>query len=118
MTALACAAHWAPVDLAFYNGRQFPAKYRDGVFIVFHGSWNRSPMPQEGYNVTFQPFHDGRPSGQFEVFASGFAGKSPLVNPDDALSRADGVAEAPDGALYISESQHGKIWRVSYTGGK
>jgi glucose/arabinose dehydrogenase len=72
--------------------------------------------PQEGYNVTFQPFADGKPSGNFEVFASGFAGKSPLMNPDDALARADGIAEAPDGSLYICESQHGKIWRVVYRG--
>jgi glucose/arabinose dehydrogenase len=73
-------------------------------------------MPQEGYNVTFQPFVDGKPAGDHEVFASGFAGKSPLMNPDNALARADGVAEAPDGSLYISESQHGKIWRVVYRG--
>jgi glucose/arabinose dehydrogenase len=75
-------------------------------------------MPQEGYNVTFQPFADGKPTGSFEVFASGFAGKTPLMNPDDARARADGVAEAPDGSLFISESQKGKIWRVSYRGGQ
>lgn len=111
-------AHWAPVDLMFYSGAQFPRHYRDGSFIAFHGSWNRAPMPQDGYNVTFQPFADGRPSGNFEIFASGFAGKSPLMNPDDAVARADGVAEAPDGSLFISESQHGKIWRVLYRGKK
>lgn len=111
-------AHWAPVDLMFYSGAQFPEHYRNGAFIAFHGSWNRAPMPQEGYNVTFQPFVEGKPSGSHEVFASGFAGKSPLMNPDNALARADGVAEAPDGSLYISESQHGKIWRVIYRGGK
>jgi glucose/arabinose dehydrogenase len=111
-------AHWAPVDLMFYSGAQFPEHYRNGAFIAFHGSWNRAPMPQEGYNVTFQPFVDGKPSGSHEVFANGFAGKSPLMNPDAALARADGVAEAPDGSLYISESQHGKIWRVIYRGEK
>ena len=62
-------------DLMFYTGAQFPAKYKDGAFIAFHGSWNRAPMPQDGYNVTFQPFVDGQPSGNFEVFALGFAGK-------------------------------------------
>ena len=107
-------AHWAPVDLAFYNGRQFPAKYRDGAFIVFHGSWNRAPMPQEGYNVTFQPFAGGKPSGNFEVFASGFPGKAPLMNPNDAVARPDGVAQAPDGSLFIGDSQKGKVWRVLY----
>jgi glucose/arabinose dehydrogenase len=111
-------AHWAPVDVMFYSGAQFPEHYKNGAFIAFHGSWNRAPMPQEGYNVTFQPFVDGKPSGSHEVFADGFAGKSPLTNPDTALARADGVAEAPDGSLFISESQHGKIWRVFYRGGK
>jgi glucose/arabinose dehydrogenase len=111
-------AHWAPVDLMFYSGSQFPAKYRGGVFIAFHGSWNRGPMPQDGYNVTFQPFAGDKPSGNFEVFAQGFAGKDPLMNPNDAIARADGVAQAPDGSLYIAESQKGKIWRVIYKGAK
>jgi glucose/arabinose dehydrogenase len=111
-------AHWAPVDVMFYSGNQFPAKYRGGAFIAFHGSWNRAPMPQDGYNVTFQPFSGGKPSGQFEVFAKGFAGKDPLMNPNDAVARADGLAQAPDGSLYIGESQKGKIWRVIYTGAK
>ncbi|HEY7290943.1 MAG TPA: hypothetical protein VH583_13985 [Vicinamibacterales bacterium] len=107
-------AHWAPVALTFYTGTQFPAKYRDGAFIAFHGSWNRSPMPQDGYNVTFQPFAGGKVSGKYEVFAEGFAGKDPLMRPNDAAYRADGVAEGPDGSLYISESQKGRIWRVLY----
>jgi glucose/arabinose dehydrogenase len=109
-------AHWAPVDLMFYTGNQFPKKYQGGAFIAFHGSWNRAPMPQEGYNVTFQPFSGGKPSGDFEVFAQGFAGKDPLMNPGDAVARADGVAEAPDGSLYIADSQKGKVWRVMYKG--
>ena len=111
-------AHWAPVDLMFYGGTQFPKKYQGGAFIAFHGSWNRAPMPQEGYNVTFQPFANGKPSGDFEVFAQGFAGKDPLMNPGDAVARADGVAEAPDGSLYIADSQKGKIWRVIYKGAR
>ncbi|HTW67473.1 MAG TPA: hypothetical protein VME17_22800 [Bryobacteraceae bacterium] len=109
-------AHWAPVDVMFYSGKQFPEKYRGGAFIAFHGSWNRAPMPQDGYNVTFQPFAHGKPSGAFEIFASGFAGKSPLLNPADAVARADGVAQAPDGSLYIADSQKGKIWHVYYRG--
>lgn len=108
--------HWAPLALAFYTGAQFPARYRGGVFIAFHGSWNRSPMPQAGYNVTFQPMADGKASGPFEVFADGFAGKDPLMRPNEAAYRADGVAEGPDGSLYISESQKGRIWRVLYRG--
>jgi glucose/arabinose dehydrogenase len=111
-------AHWAPVDLMFYSGTQFPKQYHSGAFIAFHGSWNRAPMPQDGYNVTFQPFANGKPSGDFEIFAQGFAGKDPLMNPNDAIARADGVAEAPDGSLYIAESQKGKVWRVLYKGTK
>jgi glucose/arabinose dehydrogenase len=107
-------AHWAPVDIMFYTGTQFPAHYRDGAFIAFHGSWNRVPMPMEGYNVTFQPFSGGKPAGNFEVFANGFAGKTPLMAPNDAVARADGVAQGPDGSLYIAESQKGRIWRVIY----
>jgi glucose/arabinose dehydrogenase len=109
-------AHWAPVDLMFYSGKQFPKKYDGGALIAFHGSWNRAPLAQAGYNVTFQAFSGGKPSGEFEVFASGFQGKTPLMNPGDAVARPDGVAQAPDGSLYISDSQKGKIWRVIYRG--
>lgn len=118
LPAASFPAHWAPVDITFYNGSQFPAKYKDGAFIAFHGSWNRAPMPMDGYNVTFQPFKNGKPSGDFEIFANGFAGVDPLMSPAMAAARADGVAQAPDGSLYIADSQKGKIWRVMYKGGK
>lgn len=108
--------HWAPVDLMFYNGKQFPSRFRGGAFIVFHGSWNRSPGVQKGYNVVFQPFNGGKPSGQFEVFADGFAGKTPLLEPTAAVARPDGVAEAPDGSIYVTDSQKGTVWRILYTG--
>ena len=111
-------AHSAPVDVMFYTGSQFPAKYRGGAFIAFHGSWNRAPLPQVASTVTFQPFAKGNPSGKWEIFADGFAGKLPLMSPNDALARADGVAQAPDGSLYITDSQKGKIWRVFYRGTK
>lgn len=107
-------AHWAPVDLMFYSGHQFPERYRGGAFIAFHGSWNRAPLPQAGYNVTFQPFKGQLPSGKFEVFADGFKGTETLMSPNDAAARPDGLAQAPDGSLYITDSQHGKVWRVMY----
>jgi glucose/arabinose dehydrogenase len=109
-------AHWAPVDVTFYTGTQFPAKYRGGAFIAFHGSWNRSPALQDGYNVTFQPFSAGKPSGKSEVFADGFAGAENPRFPNTATYRADGVIQNTDGTLYIAESQKGRIWRVVYTG--
>ncbi len=106
--------HWAPNDLAIYNGGQFPGPYRGGAFIAFHGSWNRSPFPQGGYNVVFQPLADGKPSGKFVVFADGFAGA--VKEPGEAAHRPSGLAIGPDGALYISDDQRGRIWRVTYNG--
>jgi glucose/arabinose dehydrogenase len=111
-------AHWAPVDAMFYTGTQFPEHYRNGMFIAFHGSWNRAPLDQAPSNVTFQAFKGNDPDGKFEIFAGGFAGKEKVTNNNDALARADGVAQAPDGSLYITESQKGKVWRVFYRGAK
>jgi glucose/arabinose dehydrogenase/mono/diheme cytochrome c family protein len=107
-------AHWAPNDLLLYSGKQFPARYRGGAFIAFHGSWNRAPGPQGGYNVVFVPFANGKPTGQFEIFADGFAGAN--KEPGQAAHRPSGLAVGPDGALYISDDAHGRIWRVAYTG--
>ena len=107
-------AHWAPVDVMFYTGTQFPKKYQGGAFIAFHGSWNRAPEPQAEANVTFQPFSGNKPSGDFEVFAKGFAGSEPLGGFGGGTYRADGVAQMPDGSLIIGESQKGRIWRVMY----
>lgn len=106
--------HWAPEALTFYSGDAFPARYRGGAFIAFHGSWNRAPEPQAGYQVEFVPFRGALPSGDYETFAGGFAGSQKLMSPGAARYRPNGVAEAPDGALYISDSQQGRIWRVSY----
>jgi len=107
-------AHWAPMAAAFYDGRQFPARYRGSAFITFHGSWNRAPFPQEGYNVVFQPFANGAPSGRYEIFADGFAGG--IKAPGQAAHRPTGIAVGPDGALYIADDVRGRIWRVVYAG--
>lgn len=107
-------AHWAPNDLEFYSGTQFPEKYRGGAFVAFHGSWNRSPQPQGGYNVIFVPFQGISPTGGWEVFADGFAGAE--VSPSGADHRPVGLAMGPDGSLYISDSQRGTVWKVVYTG--
>jgi len=109
-------AHFAPVDIMFYEGKQFPAHYKGGAFIAFHGSWNRAPLPQDGFIVGFQPFSGNKASGKYEVFADGFAGPAPVTGRTQAQARPDGLAEAPDGSLYITDSQKGKIWRVIYTG--
>jgi len=106
--------HWAPNDLEFYTGTQFPEVYQGGAFIAFHGSWNRAPQPQGGYNVVFVPFQGGAPSGSWQVFADGFAGAD--VSPGGADHRPVGLAVGPDGSLYISDSQRGKVWKVFYSG--
>ena len=112
--AAAFPAHWAPNDMKIYNGTQFPAPYRGGAFIAFHGSWNRAPGPQGGYNVVFQPLTDGKASGPYVVFADGFA--SAVKDPSRAAFRPTGLAIGPDGALYVSDDVHGRIWRITYNG--
>ncbi len=107
-------AHWAPNDLMIYAGSSFPTAYRGGAFIAFHGSWNRAPAPQDGYNIVFQPMRDGRAVGHYIVFANGFAGA--FEEPGRARFRPAGLAQAPDGALYIADDREGRIWRITYRG--
>jgi glucose/arabinose dehydrogenase len=113
---VAFPGHWAPNGMAFYTGAQFPAHYRNGAFIAFHGSWNRAPLPQAGYKVMFVPMANGRPSGEAEVFADGFSGAATLRSPGDARARPMDVAQAPDGGLFIIDSVKGRIWKVLWRG--
>lgn len=108
--------HWAPNGLLFYKGEHFPERYWGGAFVAFHGSWNRAPLPQQGYKVTFTPFEDGAPAGDYETFADGFAGVDTITSRSAAEYRPMGLAMGRDGVLYISDSQEGRIWRVVYTG--
>jgi len=109
-------AHWAPNGLMIYTGESFPARYHGGAFIAFHGSWDRAPYPQGGYNIVFQPLGaaDASDRGQCEVFADGFAGA--VKEPGRAQHRPSGVAVAPDGALFVSDDVRGWIYRISYRG--
>ncbi len=118
MPLMGFPGHWAPNDLLFYRGDQFPRRYRSGAFIAFHGSTNRAPYPQAGYFVAFVPFENGKPSGKWEVFADGFSGVDTIVNTSDAKFRPMGLAEGTDGSLYITESRQGKIWRILFRGDK
>lgn len=109
--------HWAPNALFFYTGSQLPAKYRNGAFIAFHGSWNRSPEPQAGFNVVFQPLEDGRAAGGYEVFADRFApnlgagrGSAPGTHRPSAL------AQTADGGLLVGDDAGGRIYKIIYTG--
>jgi glucose/arabinose dehydrogenase len=105
--------HWAPMDLIFYTGTQFPEQYRGGAFIAFHGSWNRET--QDGYCVVFVPMADGKPSGPWEIFADDFEGPSPIKSPADAAHRPSGLAQGPDGSLYVADDVGGRIWKIHYT---
>ena len=104
--AIAFPGHWAPMDVAFYTGTTFPASYRGGAFVSFHGSWNRAPLPQAGFRVVFVPFRDGRPSGGYQTF---FEGAGSTLRPA-------GMTVGADGALYVVSDAQGKVWKVTYAG--
>jgi glucose/arabinose dehydrogenase/mono/diheme cytochrome c family protein len=112
--AAAYPAHMAPNGLLFYTGNQFPEKYRNGAFIAFHGSWNRAPEPQAGYFVVFQPFKNGMPAGEWEVFAENFSGSPEKTANGRADHRPCGLAQGPDGSLYVSDDKGGTIFKISY----
>ena len=108
----------APMAVLFYTGNQFPEKYKNGAFISFHGSWNRAPLPQEGFFVAFIPFKNGKATGDWEIFANGFAGTengAKVSNPNKAKARPCGLAQGPDGSLYVSDDSKGAIFKISYT---
>lgn len=106
--------HVAPNDLLFYTGDMFPEKYKNGAFIAFHGSWNRSPLEQEGFYVVFVPFEGAYPSGDWEVFADNFAAVEKIMSPGDAVHRPCGLAQGPDGSLFVVDSRLGTVWRIVY----
>ncbi|HZY81537.1 MAG TPA: PQQ-dependent sugar dehydrogenase [Cyclobacteriaceae bacterium] len=108
--------HLAPNGLLFYTGTQFPEKYKNGAFIAFHGSWNRLPEPQAGFFVVFQPFVNGKPSGDFEVFADGFSGSPENTATGNALRRPCGLAQGPDGSIYVTDDKIGGVFKISYGG--
>jgi glucose/arabinose dehydrogenase len=108
--------HIAPNALLFYTGNQFPEKYRHGAFIAFHGSWNRAPEPQKGFFVAFVPFKNGKPSGDWEIFADNFAGSPEQAASGRANHRPCGLAQGPDGSLYVSDDAKGTIWKIVYKG--
>ena len=108
-------AHWGPNAMVFYDKTEFPERYRGGLFIAFHGSWNRAPYAQGGYNVVYQPLDGDHASGQCEIFADGFAG--PVKSPGKAEHRPSGLAVGTDGSLYVSDDIRGRIYKIVYKGG-
>lgn len=113
---MAFPGHLAPNGLLFYTGKMFPERYKNGAFIAFHGSWNRAPEKQKGYLVAFVPFKDGKPTGDWETFANNFAGVEDITSPRQAIHRPCGLAQGPDGALYVSDDVKGAIYKITYTG--
>jgi glucose/arabinose dehydrogenase len=107
--------HWAPNGLVMYTGTQFPPSYRNGFFIAFHGSWNRAPLPQAGYNVVFVPVTNGV-AGAYAIFADGFTGVEQVQQSSAAAHRPTGVAVGPDGSLFVTDDAGGRIYRIFYIG--
>lgn len=104
--------HWGPDGLLFLNGAGLPGKYGKGALLAFHGSWNRAPLPQAGYKVVFVPRGGAGFASAYESFADGFA--QGRLDPGGAQHRPVGLAEAPDGAIYITDDQRGRVWRVVF----
>ncbi|HTN06585.1 sorbosone dehydrogenase family protein [Agriterribacter sp.] len=105
---VALGSHSASLGLLFYTGKQFPSKYRNGGFIVQHGSWNRSVLA--GYKVIFIPFENGKPAGKEEDFLTGF-----IIEPNGKKvhGRPVGLAMLQDGSLLVTDDTSDMIWRVS-----
>lgn len=104
-------AHVAVLDMQFYTANQFPAKYRDGLFLAFHGSWNRAD--RIGYKIAFIPFQDGRPTSGPEDFMTGW-----MLDPDDrrVWGRPVGVLILGDGSMLVTDDGGLKVWRIAYGG--
>lgn len=112
---MAFPGHLAPNGLLFYTGSQFPAKYKNGAFVAFHGSWNRAPEPQEGFFVVFVPFSNGKPTGKWEIFADNFSGGADRTASGAAEHRPCGLAQAPDGSIYVTDdTRRGFIWKIAF----
>ena len=108
-------AHWAPNGMLYYADKSFPDRYRNGLFIAFHGSWNRAPYAQSGYNIVFQSLSGDTAGDHCEIFADGFSG--PDKTPAKAAHRPDSLALGPDGALYVTDDVAGRVYRIVYQGG-
>ncbi|BAU15009.1 L-sorbosone dehydrogenase [Leptolyngbya sp. NIES-3755] len=102
-------AHSAALGLKFYTGNTFPERYRNGAFVAFRGSWNRSQGT--GYKIVFVPFADGRPTGQYEDFLTGF-----LLDPKvpTTWGRPVGLLVLNDGSLLFTDEANNRIYRIQY----
>src|SRR3954468_2382997 len=101
--------HNASLEMLFYDGQQFPAKYRGGIFAAEHGSWNKAQ--RTGYEVGFVPVDaNGKATGDYEDFMTGF-----VTSNGNVWGRPVGVAVAKDGSLLVSDDGGNVVWRVSHS---
>ena len=107
---VAVGNHTASLGLAFYVGSQFPEKYKKGIFVAQHGSWNKSSF--SGYKVVFIPFKDGKPTGPPEDFMTGFIADQEKAK---VYGRPSAVTNLPDGSLLVNDDSGNVLWRISYT---
>jgi glucose/arabinose dehydrogenase len=98
--------HSAPLSIAFYDGTQFPAEYRGNAFVTLHGSWNRAN--RTGYKVVRLLIKDGKPTGEYADFMTGF-----VADDEHVWGRPVGITVTRDGSLIVSEDGNGTLWRVS-----
>lgn len=101
--------HFASLEMNFYEGSQFPADYKGDVFAAEHGSWNKSN--RVGYEVIRVPMQDGKATGEYDDFLTGFTTADGHV-----WGRPVGVAVGNDGSLFVTDDGSGSIWHVTYTG--
>ena len=104
-------AHSAPLGVAFYTGTQFPQRYRNGLFVALHGSWNRTR--RTGYKIIRIRFKNGKPVGGYDDFLTGWMLDE---NSRDVWGRPVGLLVLPDGSMLITDDGANKIWRLTYKG--
>ena len=103
------AGHSAPLGIAFYAGDDFPEEYRGDAFVALHGSWGSEK--RTGYKVIRLRFKDGKPTGEYDDFITGF-----VISDKEVWGRPAGVAVGKDGSLFVSDDGTRSIWHVTYVG--
>jgi len=107
---LPVGSHTVPLGLLFHSGKNINPKYKNGAFIARRGGVSTSKLV--GYDVIFIPFEDGYPTGEIEVFLSGFIAD---MAKGEIHGRPVGITEMNDGSILIADDVGGKIWRISYS---
>ncbi len=107
----ALGGHTSAIGLTWYGGDALPQRFRNGMFVGLHGSWNRSDL--SGYRVIFVPFRDGRPAGDPIDVLTGFLKEGESV----AYGRPVGVTVTREGSLLVADDAGNAIWHVTASNG-